>query len=69
LPLSKIYDSKNKCYHMDNKEKQLKKFVAQLADITIIGSLGKQIAKEVLIQRLKDKKYCKEDIQWIKANL
>ena len=76
MAIAKEYDEKKKCYHIPHNAKALKRIASAIADllknipvIGIVASAAKKLAKEIYLEQLKAKNYCKEDIEWVKKNI
>jgi len=66
MPISKKWDSKNKCWRINRTEANVKAIAHNfLKAVPGVGWLLAGISKEVLRSKLISKNYCKSDVTWL----
>lgn len=65
------WDAKKKCWTIPRTVRNIKELGATFLKLAPVpgASLVRTIAKSLLIEKMKAKNFCKEDIQWAKRQL
>jgi hypothetical protein len=70
LDLFKKYNKKKKCWEIQETTQNLAKLSKGLLGmVPVIGAGATRLLKDIMVYKMKKKKYCKKSIAWVKKNL